>query len=829
MTLRAVTALLVAAALLGAAAAAAEPRLVRVDLTAAGPGSLLESGLDVIELRPGRFALVLSWPGDQAALHRLGLPHQVVDEAPGRTLARRAALERAGRPRPAGRRVMSPGRDGRLRPHRLPPFGAGSVGGFWSLAEVRLKLDDLVASDVHGVVADRLDTIGISRAGRPILALELGTPVAGPDPRPVVLIAAMNHAREPIGMQAVFRFADDLLAGYGTDPFRTYLLEHRRIVLLPVKNPDGYWVNDSIFTSSGGTTYGFWRKNTRDNNGNLALDGQDGVDLNRNYSYRFGYNNTGSSPNPSSQTYRGPAAFSEPETEAHRDAVVALQPATAISFHCHGDYLLHPWGWTVPGTPDSAAFQEWSDEMAINGYQAGPAPRVLYEVNGEFNDWCYGEVLDKPKLFSWTPEIGSSADGFWPPPSRIVPLAEENLRTCYTVAAIAGPYVRVERATLVEGALNAGHVARLAVRARNLGLAAAPPSLAATLAPLDAGITVLSGPVAYPELASRSSGDAVGGATFTIAAFDTVTPGRLLRLLAEFTAPGGYHSRDTVELLAGTPTVVLAEDASGTLAAWSAQSPWGIVNGEPAHPGRFITDSPAGRYAQNANTRLTHRAPLDLSTGVHAWATFEARWTIETDYDALIVEASLDSATWTPLHGTVTVPGLAGVQPAGQPVYEGTRTLWTPERVDLSPFTGPSASRVWLRLRLAADGGTHLDGFALDSLRVLRFDPGAQPPPVAVGERGAARAALAAPRPLPARVATTFDVTLAAPGPSRLEIVDLAGRRVAVLADRVLAAGTHPVRWDLRDDAGRRVAPGLYFARLVTVAGAAATRVPVLD
>ena len=42
----------------------------------------------------------------------------------------------------------------------------------------------------------------------------------------------------------------------------------------------------------------------------------DGVDLNRNFAYRWGWDNEGSSPDPSSQTYRGPAPNSEPETRA---------------------------------------------------------------------------------------------------------------------------------------------------------------------------------------------------------------------------------------------------------------------------------------------------------------------------------------------------------------------------------------------------------------------------------------------------------------------------------------------------------------------------------
>ncbi|MBK6995998.1 MAG: hypothetical protein IPH31_14140 [Lewinellaceae bacterium] len=77
----------------------------------------------------------------------------------------------------------------------------------------------------------------------------------------------------------------------------------------------------------------FWRKNLRDNG-----DGTFGVDLNRNYGYFWGNDDNGSSPNPNSQTYRGPEPFSEPETRTMRDFVQAhdffLHRTTTLSATC---------------------------------------------------------------------------------------------------------------------------------------------------------------------------------------------------------------------------------------------------------------------------------------------------------------------------------------------------------------------------------------------------------------------------------------------------------------------------------------------------------------
>src|SRR5439155_3958992 len=122
---------------------------------------------------------------------------------------------------------------------------------------------------------------------------------------------------------------DDLLTRYGSDPFATSLLDHRQIYVVPLVNPDGYKVNEDAYAASGGLSFGFWRKNTRDNDGNGMFDADsDGVDINRNYGYQWGLNDEGSSPDVTADNYRGPGPFSEPETQVERAIVNALRPKT---------------------------------------------------------------------------------------------------------------------------------------------------------------------------------------------------------------------------------------------------------------------------------------------------------------------------------------------------------------------------------------------------------------------------------------------------------------------------------------------------------------------
>lgn len=62
---------------------------------------------------------------------------------------------------------------------------------------------------------------------------------------------------------------------------------------------------------------------------------------------------------------------------------------------------------------------------------------------------------------------------------------------------------------------------------------------------------------------------------------------------------------------------------------------------------------------------------------------------------------------------------------------------------------------------------------------------------------------------------TALLVDLPAPAPVRIDLFDLAGRRVRGLADRTLPAGATVIAWDGREHGGARARPGVYFARLV--------------
>jgi hypothetical protein len=311
-----------------------------------------------------------------------------------------------------------------------PPsnFKFGSMGGFLTLEEVVEDLD-LMKAAFPGLITVR-QSIGSSIENREIWMVKVSANPDVDEDEPEVLYTGLHHGREPQSMTTLVYFMWYLLENYGDDPTVTDLLNTRELYFVPVVNPDGYKHNET--TNPGGG--GMWRKNRRAN-----ADGTYGVDLNRNYGYNWGYDNTGSSPTTTSETYRGTAAFSEPEVRALRDFVTPrTRLTTAVHVHSYGNIWIFPWEHKANiYTEDHPLFLGWCADMTqFNQYGYGsPLQAGSYVVNGGANDWYYGEQVAKHKIYCFVAEVGSNSDGFWPVPERIIPLADENVYPNLRIAA----------------------------------------------------------------------------------------------------------------------------------------------------------------------------------------------------------------------------------------------------------------------------------------------------------------------------------------------------------------------------------------------------------
>jgi len=306
----------------------------------------------------------------------------------------------------------------------------GYFDHFHSYDQIVQQMRDIEAN--HPEIAKLYDigdgwekTAGI--ADRDIWALKISDNVEKEEIRePEVLYMAMHHAREIITPEILLYWMHYLVNNYGTDSTITSIVNHRQIWIVPLVNPDGFEYVRNVDM--------WWRKNRRRNS-----DGSYGVDLNRNYSFKWGLDDIGSSGRPSSNVYRGTAPFSEPETRAVRDLVEAHHFVISLSFHSYGRMFLYPWGYIAEDTPDNSTFKAIADSVtAYNGYSGGNAKSgIIYLVNGECDDWLYGEQQAKFKVFGFTPEVGTS---FHPDTTQIMPQILENLKPIIYVAKAAERY-----------------------------------------------------------------------------------------------------------------------------------------------------------------------------------------------------------------------------------------------------------------------------------------------------------------------------------------------------------------------------------------------------
>ncbi len=304
------------------------------------------------------------------------------------------------------------------------------MGGYLTLAEINFYIDSIIL--MHPSIISPKQSLGQSIEGRDIWAFKISDNPLLDEDEPEVLYTAAIHAREVITPLVLQHYINWLVDNYGSDPEATELVNEREMWFVLCVNPDGYYYNE--LTNPGGG--GMWRKNRRNNGG-----GSYGVDLNRNWGYEWGYDESGSSSSPSAETYRGTAAFSEPETQAMRDFHLARDFQVSVYYHSYSNLVLYSWGYDYFLTPDDDIFSAAADSMAAhNGYDPGPA-HGLYPANGVTDDWVYGEQTLKDKTFAFTFEVGSYSDGFWPSPSRIPALISENLEPNKYLARLAGnPY-----------------------------------------------------------------------------------------------------------------------------------------------------------------------------------------------------------------------------------------------------------------------------------------------------------------------------------------------------------------------------------------------------
>ncbi|MFA6583784.1 MAG: M14 family metallopeptidase [Elusimicrobiaceae bacterium] len=277
-----------------------------------------------------------------------------------------------------------------------------------------------------------LFSLGKTAQGRDLWALRFNNTEKGAalSKKPGLALIGAHHAREHLSVEIPLAIAQ-WLADNIARPEVAKLMAERDVFVIPMVNADG--AEYDIATGK----YAWWRKNMNKVPGSSAV----GVDLNRNYGWSWG----GDSADPDSETYQGPKAFSEPETQvikAFFDRYTNMK--IMISYHSYGQLVLYPWGdadHLITDQKDLKAHQNIAAKMAgvMPGYRAMQSSD-LYPATGDTCDWSYGAH----KVLSFTIELDPGRygyGGFYPGSAIVDGAAKVNISAAYYALQMAGnPY-----------------------------------------------------------------------------------------------------------------------------------------------------------------------------------------------------------------------------------------------------------------------------------------------------------------------------------------------------------------------------------------------------
>lgn len=576
-------------------------------------------------------------------------------------------------------------------------FHLGSMGGYLTYEEILQELDEMGAAYPSIFKARSGISNFTTHQGRPIYYVKISDNADTDEIEPRVLYSAHIHAREAITSMQLLYYMWYMLEQYALNPEIKYLIDNSEMYFVPVLNPDGFKRNQTNNPNGGG----MHRKNMR----NVGSTNP-GVDLNRNFDIYW--NTTGVSANTNNDTYPGPSAASEPETQAYKWLADHCDFSASLTHHAYANQLLFPFGYDYVPTPDSAFFQDFTAEMvSVNGFENTQSVN-LYPASGDTDDWLYTATADKPKVYAMTPESGGNGDGFWPAQNRIFPMCRNNLKMNLDLVRFATKTAVVKEKSSLFLAQQQSHIA---FDFKRFGLINATYTL--SLEPISSAIASVGAPKVYSnttQLQVYSDSIALNIAGGTLEG----TPIEFVLKLDN----GDFIFRDTIQKIYGIGNEIFFDDASQLSAYSQTGGTWSTTGSTYVSAPTSITDSPSGNYANGLTKRIfisnpiaLHGSAAILGSGLHFWA----KWNIEKGYDYVQVEASDDNGqSWTPLCGKYTKPGTVN-QDEGKPLYDGVQDSWVKEEIDLSAYLG---SDIQIRFSLITDGGVRRDGFYFDDLKI---------------------------------------------------------------------------------------------------------------
>ena len=280
--------------------------------------------------------------------------------------------------------------------------------------------------------------------GRHIYALHVSLHPEKIEDKPKVLFLGQHHARELMTQHAVLDAAEALLRDAKSGMLKAQLsINEMSFWFVPVLNPDGL---DYVLS-----TDRMWRKNRSRNVANLR-----GVDLNRNYSVKWGVCGNNSSES-NSEVFKGLRPDSEPEVQVNEKLNERLHFQYSISYHSLGDEVLNP--YLCGEMAESAVYFKVRDELSTLLQYGQRAP----SSGGEDHEYHYNKFGTLAFLLEigdeFQPDFSEYRRAVWPTVKKVLPYVAEQAREHYlkikviddeTGASISGAQLAIQEIVFKE-------------------------------------------------------------------------------------------------------------------------------------------------------------------------------------------------------------------------------------------------------------------------------------------------------------------------------------------------------------------------------------------
>lgn len=256
-----------------------------------------------------------------------------------------------------------------------------AFAGYRSPAEVQAVLERLVAD--HPDIA-QLERYGTSEQGRPLYALKLSDNVATDEDEPELMLTSATHGDEIITVEVLLTLIEEMVAGYGTDPRFSAMIDDHELYVIPVVNADGFAARARY---------------------------AGGVDPNRDYPW--------------------PEMPTRTSTACIRDLIAFFHTrdfAGSLDLHASGKLVMYPWAYTRTSVDsgDAQTMDALGRAMAAeNRYTVGPIARVIYVAKGSSADYYYW----KNRSIAMAAELTTSKA---PPTSQIPSVVNEARHMLWT-------------------------------------------------------------------------------------------------------------------------------------------------------------------------------------------------------------------------------------------------------------------------------------------------------------------------------------------------------------------------------------------------------------